>query len=174
MHEAPTSVNALTEGGLGEASCVVLGAPSALSASEADAAILAGVLQVQDATLRSRRAAPPHVAAVIRRPSSAKMLDSYLAHLGSELAGGPDERLVLRAPELMHANDVKTAIIAQARGRRHTLGRSLARSLTASRTRDRRRSGDPLTHTHRRPPQPTPTPLPPPRLPTKPSKHVRR
>jgi hypothetical protein len=115
VHDAPTSVDALLEGGLGDATCVVLGAPAELSASEADAAILAGVLQVQDAALRSRRAAPPHVAAVIRRPSSAKMLGSYLGCLGAELRGGRDGGLVLRAPELMHANDVKTAIIAQAR-----------------------------------------------------------
>lgn len=69
----------------------MLGSGSALVGApdmEADARILAAILQVQDAVLTSKRRDAPHLVAPIRRYATSKLASQYLEVLAAEDVGG--------------------------------------------------------------------------------------
>ncbi|GFH15274.1 uncharacterized protein HaLaN_11471, partial [Haematococcus lacustris] len=64
----PTSLRALLDAGIKTADAVVLGMNEELQSQvEADALVLASLLQVQDAVIASGRARAPHVVAKVHR-----------------------------------------------------------------------------------------------------------
>eukprot|EP00879_Flechtneria_rotunda_P014393 GHRR01015040.1.p1 GENE.GHRR01015040.1~~GHRR01015040.1.p1 ORF type:complete len:1094 (+),score=407.36 GHRR01015040.1:691-3972(+) len=81
----PTSVKVLLEAGIKTADAVVLGSGAAGGGElEADARILAAVLQVQDAVIASKRRDAPHLVAPIRRCATSKLASHYLSVLAAE------------------------------------------------------------------------------------------
>lgn len=126
--DAPLGFKTLSDAGIKHADAVVIGDNEALPDSEADAAMLAGLLKVQDAVLRCKRKDVPHVVARIRKNHTAKLASTYLSNLLAEVtavarageADGDKQQLVadrraniLHKPELMMPNDVISALLTQ-------------------------------------------------------------
>ncbi|WIA33493.1 hypothetical protein OEZ86_006620 [Tetradesmus obliquus] len=141
-HPYPMSKEALLAAGLQGAGSVVLGtcavapAPAAaaaavaagagssqaeLSDSEADARVLAALLQVQDAVLDSQLPAAPHIVAPIREHGSSSIAlnkgsrvnnSSSSSSAGSGDAGSAGSAAVVK-PEFLVFRDVTSAVLAQ-------------------------------------------------------------
>ncbi|KAJ9533047.1 hypothetical protein QJQ45_018139 [Haematococcus lacustris] len=74
----PTSLRALLDAGIKTADAVVLGMNEELQSQvEADALVLASLLQVQDAVIASGRARAPHVVAKVHRFGTMQVINQY-------------------------------------------------------------------------------------------------
>jgi hypothetical protein len=112
LEAAPFRAATLARHGIATADTVIIGSSVALSGNESDAAVMAALVQVQDAVLRSGRASAPHVIAGINRPHIAKLVFRYLEAQRAAARPGA-AAAVIAMPELLLPQDMAAAILHQ-------------------------------------------------------------
>jgi len=112
LEAAPARAAALARHGIATADTVLIGNSAALGGNEADAAVMAAIVQLQDAVLQSGRTSAPHVIAGINRPHIAKLIFRYLeAQRAAAPPGGAAACITM--PELLLPQDMAAAILHQ-------------------------------------------------------------